>query len=412
MAESEIRWNRKVRFLLKTSFLLFSLIVALLVSEVVLRVVGYSYPVFYTTDPTRGVALRPLMEGWYRKEGEAYIRINRDGWRDRDHSKSKPDKTFRIALLGDSYAEALQVPMEETFWMVMEKQLQGCEKLGGKKVEVINFGVSGYGTAQELITLRDYAWDYAPDLVLLALTTNNDISDNSRALKKTDEVPYFVYKDGELVLDDSFRSSSAFRLRQSTLNRLGKWIRDNSRVIQLVHQAHHVLKTYLASRQTTKQNASNESPNRVEQLQEVGIDNLVYRPPADPVWTDAWRVTEGLVVLMQKEVKSKGAKFLVVTLSNAIQVHPDASMRTLFMRRIGINDLFYPDLRIKNLGKREGFAVLTLAPVLQSYAEKDHLFLHGFGGGLGNGHWNQSGHRLAGELIAEKLCQGIANEAP
>ena len=46
----------------------------------------------------------------------------------------------------------------------------------------------------------------------------------------------------------------------------------------------------------------------------------------------------------------------------------------------------------------------TLAPELQAYADKNKVFLHGFGANIGNGHWNQLGHRVAGEMIAQKLC--------
>jgi hypothetical protein len=94
--------------------------------------------------------------------------------------------------------------------MVMEGQLHACAAFTGKKLEIINFGVSGYGTTQELLTLRERVWDYAPDLVLLAMTTNNDITDNLRAFKKTDQIPYFVYRDGQLILDDSFVKRSPF----------------------------------------------------------------------------------------------------------------------------------------------------------------------------------------------------------
>jgi len=59
-------------------------------------------------------------------------------------------------VIGDSSAEALQVPVEERFWKITENDLQTCAASTGKKIEVINFGVSGYGTAQELITLRQY----------------------------------------------------------------------------------------------------------------------------------------------------------------------------------------------------------------------------------------------------------------
>jgi hypothetical protein len=168
------------------------------VAEVALRIVGYSAPEFYILDQSRGYALRPVTEGWFQREGRAYVRINSDGLRDREHSITKPQNVIRIALLGDSYAEAFSVAQEDTFWSVMEKKLQQCDALQSRQVEVLNFGVSGYGTGQELLTLRERVWKYSPDIVMLAVTTNNDVIDNSRALKKTDKIPYFVYRDNQL----------------------------------------------------------------------------------------------------------------------------------------------------------------------------------------------------------------------
>ena len=192
-------------------------------------------------DLTRGYALRPNAEGWYRKEGEAYVSINSDGLRDREHSLVKPRDSFRIAVLGDSYPEALSVRMEEAFWSVMQSKLQECAP-APRKIEVLNFGISGYGTAQELLTLREQVWKYSPDLVILAVTTNNDITDNVRALKKTDEIPYFIYKDNQLTLDDSFKDSRPFRWRQAAISRFGRWLRDHSRLVQAITQGHHGFK--------------------------------------------------------------------------------------------------------------------------------------------------------------------------
>src|SRR5438445_13415775 len=70
--------------------------------------------------------------------------------------------------------------------------------------EIINFGVSGYGTAQELQILRHRVWAYSPDMILLAFLTGNDIRNNSRALERDDRIPYFVHQGKDLVLDDRF----------------------------------------------------------------------------------------------------------------------------------------------------------------------------------------------------------------
>ncbi len=401
--------SRKAKLLL----FLISITLAVAVAEIFLRVIGYSYPNFYMPDPELGIVLRPNMEGWYRKEGESFVRINSAGLRDREHLKRKPTGTVRIAVIGDSYAEALQVPMENAFWYVMEQKLQSCNIFGGQKVEVINFGVSGYGTAQELIALRRKVWEYSPDIVLLAVTTYNDITDSVRELKKTDQIPYFVLRDGQLVLDDSFKSTKKFRARTSLFGRLGDWFLNNSRVIQLIDHALGAAKYSLTSKReapaqspSTGSSQNNNQP-AAQASEEMGIDNLIYREPRDEVWTNAWRVSESLLAEMNREVKSRGAKFLVVTLSSGIQVFPDPAGRQAFLQRLGATDIFYPDNRIKALGDAEGFAVLNLAPLLQQYADEHKVYLHGFGAQLGSGHWNQEGHRVAGEFIAQKICEGI-----
>jgi lysophospholipase L1-like esterase len=365
-----------------------------LLVEIGLRIAGVSYPSFYRSDEHTGTSLRPGIAAWQRNEGEAYVRTNSQGLRDREHAKAKPANTFRIAVLGDSYTEAQQVPMEDAFWAVLERDLKGCAGLAGRDVEVINFGVSGYGTAQELITLRRRVWDYSPDLVILALLTGNDVHDNFRELAGDPKRPYFVYQDGALTLDASFRDSAVYRASETILARLGQWLTDYSRVLQLLYGGRHrLVRIVLYPRPAGDRHG------------EVGLHDAVYLEPTSSLWREAWRVTDGLMVLMQSEVREKGADFLVVTLSNGIQVHPDPAVRRSYMDRLGAADLFYPDNRIAALGRREGFSVLSLAPEFQAYAEKHKAFLHGFGNNPGKGHWNQDGHRLAGKAISEKVCE-------
>ena len=403
-----------------------SAVVGLLIFELLLRAAGYSYPTFYMPDPVRGYALEPGAEGWYTREGRSYVRVNSDGLRDGEHAKAKPAGTLRIAVVGDSYAEAMHVAQEETFWSQLERRLGGCAALGGRGVEVLNFGVSGYGTAQELLTLRGKVWDYAPDVVLLAVTTGNDYTDNVRALQEADDVPYFVLRGDELVLDGSFRDGAKFRLRTSLLARAGRWLYANLRFMQAFQRARHALKAQLARRRQRMQ--AREERARLEAARARdgggseppggpappsadwdGLDNMVYFEPADEAWREAWRLTERLLVEMRRDVEARGARFFVATLSNPIQVHPDPSVRADFLRRMGPGaDLFYPERRYRDLGRREGLTVFELAPGLQAYADEHRVFLHGWGGDPGKGHWNENGHRVAGELLAQRLCEQLA----
>ena len=376
-----------------------SLLFALIMAELVLRVSGVSFPVFSGFVPLLGDALLPHAEGWYTREGYAYVKINSDGLRDREHTLDKPEGVIRIAILGDSYAEARQVRQEQTFWAIAEDRLQSCKKLGANKVEVINFGVSGYGTAQQLLTLRHKAWKYSPDFVLLAFFTGNDVRNNSKSLQKGRR-PYFVFHDGRLQLDKSYMEATSYRLRTSRPGQMVYYLLAHSRVTQLIYQAS------LLGRQR-KQKTIERAGDNIEGF-EVGLDSKVYRIPSTPEWIEAWRVTEGILRLLNSEVKERGSDLLLVSLSSGIQVNPDAATRERFKAALGVEDLFYPDRRLADFASRQGIFHLILAPYLLTWAETKGRCIHGFSNTAPcTGHWNQYGHRAAGERIASWICEEI-----
>ncbi len=375
---------------------------ALLLAEAGLRVLGVSYPQWYIEDADLGGALRPGAQGRYEQEGDAYVEINSAGMRDREHAVRKPPGTLRIAVLGDSFAEAMQVDRERAFWAVLEQRLKACPALGGHKPEVLNFGVSGYGTAQEYIALQHRVWRYDPDIVLLAFFTGNDVRNNERYLNGGVPAPYFVLKGNQLVLDDSFRkqlsSLNTGGVERAFRNALAS-LRNHVRLLQLATQ----VRASLRQRQAARDDMA-ASERRAVEGGEPGIDSAVYSPPRDAHWRAAWDVTEALLAAIRDEVRAHGKEFRVVTLSTGIQVHPDVRLRRRFAARAGIEDLFYPDRRIAAFAAREGIQVSTLAPAMAAWAESHHAFLHGFGAAAGFGHWNEAGNAVAGEMIAKALC--------
>jgi hypothetical protein len=386
----------------------------LVLAEIGLRIAGVSYPAFYMEDRYVGDRLRPGAQGtWPREQREnpdpVFIRINSEGMHDVEHTVAKPPNTLRIAVLGDSFAEAMSVPLRDAFWSVLERRLDSCPSFGSRHVEALNFGVSGYGTAQELLMLRHYVWQYRPDIVLLAFFSGNDVRNNSEELNNDPAVPYFLYKGGQLVLDNSFRD----RLRSLKLGPVQleaanflAGVRNHSRLVQLLSEARTAFgrRAALKKAEEAKDDMAGQE-SAAATGGEIGLDSEVYAPPKNATWAEAWRVTEGLIGQMRDEVEAHGAQFWVVTLSTGIQVYPDPATREVFMKRLGVDNLFYPDQRIAGLCEREHINVITLAPAMQQYAGQHHIYLHGFAGkSLGFGHWNVAGNHLAGELIAEKLC--------
>lgn len=179
------------------------------------------------------------------------------------------------------------------------------------------------------------------------------------------------------------------------------------RLMEVAREAYFAFKNNNA---VAPANPDAKQPSRAAALfDEAGILKDAYLPPATPVWNDTWEITEALLAQFNREVKQNGASFHVVTLSNGVQVYPDPVLRQEYQKEFGITDLFYPDRRIQAIGGKTGFPVLSLAPAFQVYAERNKVFLHGFENTkLGAGHWNENGHRLAGELLSENLCAWLA----
>jgi len=299
-----------------------------------------------------------------------------------------------------SFAEAMQVNQEETFWAILGKDLQGCPNLRDRQVEMINFGEAGFGTAQELLALRHRAWKYSPDIVLLAFFTGNDMADNSPVLMGHDYNPYFKFQDGQLVLMDQKTREKweAEQRKRSWGKKFYRWRQDHFRVSQVLRQFRLVFQEW---RSQSRKTAGAVAP---QPGTEAGLSDTIYREPVSAVWQEAWKVTEALLLLMRDEVTARGARFFVVVLTTGTQVHPDPAVRTQSARELGVDDLFYPDRRLEKFCQRQGIPILLLAPAFQEYATAHQVFLHGFKDSLGVGHWNQQGHRLAGKLIAQWLC--------
>jgi hypothetical protein len=351
---------------------------------------------FHTADPNLGWKLKPGASGEWKGEGASFVRVNSDGLRDdREHTKAKPPNTLRVAVLGDSFTEAIHVPVEQTFWSKLERKLGNCAAVKGRKnVEVLNFGVQGYGTAQELIMLRKKVWDYNPDIVVLAFFTGNDAINNSPKLEYDLYRPFFVDNaSGKLVPDMSFRKLAPLDRNTravSFVDRLPSWLVNNSRILQVVKKVDLDMKKRQISKDFTVLRANN------------------FNPPKDAVWENAWRVTEDLIVTMRNEVVQKNADFLLVVIGDPIQVNRDPARRKKFMQENNIQDLFYPDRRLEKLGTREGFRVLTLAEQFKGYTEKYQVCVHGFDNSVPcGGHWNEIGHRLASIKISQNLCQQL-----
>jgi hypothetical protein len=173
--------RRVARF---TLFLMTCLFAVLLVEGGVRLALGDRIVLFprYHTGANYGEfklrRLRPNEQFHHRsRDGEWEFRINSVGLRnDREFARPKPTGVFRVLCLGDSHTQGYEVRQEHTYAAVLERFLNA----NGLRAEVINAGVSGFGTAEEVAYLEGEGVKWEPDAVVLGFFAN-DYEDNLKA---------------------------------------------------------------------------------------------------------------------------------------------------------------------------------------------------------------------------------------
>jgi hypothetical protein len=107
---------------------------------------------------------------WYASDFKVDITTNPLGFRDKTRAVTKPYGVKRVALLGDSFIEAVQVPLEKTAGQLLEQRLNSAsaqDREASRRWEVLNFGISNYGVGQYLLAWEQYARNYEPDYIAI-----------------------------------------------------------------------------------------------------------------------------------------------------------------------------------------------------------------------------------------------------
>jgi len=164
------------------------------------------------------------MGGWvkrpiYRRSSNPYLRyelvpnakstnisVNSDGFRGPEYSITKPANTFRIIMLGDSETFSFMLAQSNALAAQLESLLN--QKSGLVRYEILNFGVEGYNTFQELELLKTKGLKYNPDLIILNYVLN-DPEPGEYYFEKT-----FFMRHSALVRYFSYRIKKALIKRE------------------------------------------------------------------------------------------------------------------------------------------------------------------------------------------------------
>jgi len=391
-----IRFKRAVCNL---GLLLSSLAIFAILLEAGLTIIRINTKSYTRFIPDKGGTFLPNAYYRFTKEGFSEGYFNSHGFRDYERTYEKATNTFRILVFGDSYVEALQVALSDTFPALLEKMLN--ENSTALRFEVLNLGQSGFGTAEEYMRYVNFGVQYSPDLVILAFLTGNDFLDNSKFLSQPYEshMFYFVFdKNNNLVLDRSFIDNYQ---RSLTLpKRLFQRLVQKSYLASLISERLYLLREGIRTHRFEKYFTESRQKGMERKLDEFSTLNI-YLPDPSAHWREAFDITKGILLKFRDAVEEHGTRFVLVTLSNATQVHPD--MQQQLHTTYGLPfDYGRPDRILEEFAKQNGIPFLKLMPMFLEYHLKTGKYLHGFGAHHG-GHWNEIGHCLAAEKIFEFL---------
>jgi len=324
----------------------------------------------------RGQLTRPGVHPLRSEEYAHQVHVNQRGFVDREWGEKLPGSS-RVVLIGDSFVQAAQVPLEDGLGRVLEEELQGRDR----PVEVLSMGVPGAGTATALGLLERYALPREPDLAVLGFLLANDVLNNHPLLDSKTDKPYFTLRDGQLVPTDA--QDAALRPLAGPL-----WARS--------HAWRWCART-LAARRLARL--------KLERGGGMPLDLRVHDPQAGPLWEEAWSVTEALLQAMSSRCREAGVPFAILLIPDQIRATRQGLARaSQSWPALEGWDLERAAARAGTLAEAAA-PTLDLAPALRLADDQGAASLYY----PRDGHWTARGHRVAAQASAEFLAALLAD---
>jgi lysophospholipase L1-like esterase len=346
-----------------------SVVATLVVVDVVLLV--WHGPVhavenFYEPDARFGYRMRPNLQFVFASPYHGYratVRTNSRGLRDDEVAVPKPPGVFRILLLGDSMTAGLEVDHDQTFEAVCESRLRAA----GGTVEVVNAGVRGYNLDNIVGWFENEGVQYEPDVVV------------------------YLFVDNDLAKNDAYAPAGSDISRGFTMQGM------LGRVAAYSHLTYRfeILRQMIALR---KQRDRPELENPVPTLPGGLVAFFTHRDfGAVPEFRTTARRVQALADLSAQH----GAVFVLGGAPQQEEVDPEVQgwWKTYFPRDIELDfdgGRHYLDWIANALHVER----LDPIPAFRAHLPQDkNYWFHK------DGHLNARGHRLLGEVLAEKIEQ-------
>jgi len=288
------------------------------------------------------------------------VNMNGEGFFDISHTVSKPEGVKRLLFLGDSFTAGIGIPKKDRFTDLVYDGLSSDH-------EVLNMGIWGYSTGQELLVFKEKGLKYSPDIVVLCMFVDDLFCGHLFSVNEGTYIkPKFAISHDDLQLRNvpvgNNHSSSAL------------W--------------NMLLTRYYKLR------------NRIEMGTEYAERGWLSVFDKTYLHNDRYYLCLRLLGEIANLAKACGARFLVVCIPWKEQI-VEEHIRRNGQPYAGIPldrlDLGLPQRIVAQYCRQLGIPVLDLLPVFKKHSLSEKLFFEK------DLHWTKAGHRLAATKILEHL---------
>ncbi|NJL89618.1 MAG: hypothetical protein HC916_07330 [Coleofasciculaceae cyanobacterium SM2_1_6] len=330
-------------------------------TEIVFRVYASINPTFIFYDSSynryRGKPFSPNYDD----------KLNSQGFQGPEFTQEKPDNTYRILSIGDSFTFGI-LPVQYNYNSRIQRQLN--RQLGdqGKQFQVINMGIPSIGPRDYLALLVNEGINLNPDMVMISVFIGNDTLEAEREMENQRDwytyshvLSFFNYViqvqskyEGELygpnaTYDESKPSLAADKFLEIQTGRATIFIKDNIEAMEAFN-------------------------NQVEYIKQI-----------------------------KKICDSKNIKLLVVLIPDETQVNPELQQQVITNAQIDPADL---DIKLPNrlfteVFTKEKIEYLDLLDGFLVASKEENLYKPQ------DTHWNIAGNRVASRLITPKIIEQI-----
>ena len=310
-----------------------------------------------------------------------------------------PPNSPQLLVLGDSMTFARAVRTEKIFTRQLEERMEERFKVD---VDVLNAGVPGYGTAQELLFMRELLQRHRvhPDLVVLVFFTN-DILDNLCLsyvnLAPQPSRPCFTLRNDALYLTQ--RPQKKIDAADDTLGEA---------------QTGGGLMTVALARALGEQWIQ-QKPGLVQLLGRLGVNVEVPRMPGllngwyhEDVVERGVPLTGALIKQIKQEAEAAGSRLVVSMVPSAFQIYPDTYVPLLKRSFEGdpsidrfVRDMQRPQKIVAEICREADIPFQDLMPTFLEH-NAEPLFIPR------DGHLTEAGHDLIAPVLFDFVARHFA----